>query len=293
VNAVGILREILERYQRPVITDHDLKLMIRRLYAGLIQTPTPYQHSGAAPSPAVIARIIDGLRRDRVIRDDPDFGPPVHQVFDVLDQSAEAVCAEVDPFSYISHQSALQRFGLSDRNPVALVLTTPDVALWREECDRLIPEELAGLPFSGTPPRRRRIGIPEQVRKRPILVHETKHPGAWRRMADSRVRLATIGQTFVDTITRPSWCGGMNHVLEVWDRHADLYRDEIIAAVEACPYKLVKVRAGHLLSERLGIADARIDAWHQFAQRGSSQKLDPERPYAPSFSEHWMLSLNA
>ena len=67
---------------------------------------------------------------------------------------------------------------------------------------------------------------------------------------------------------------------------------QIISAVEEENASIVKVRAGYILSERLGIADPRIEAWKAFAQRGGSRKLDPDAPYAPVFSGAWMLSLN-
>ena len=80
--------------------------------------------------------------------------------------------------------------------------------------------------------------------------------------------------------------------LEIWDYHAEIYLQEIIAAVNDYASSIVKVRAGYILTERMGLSDSRIEAWKRFAQRGGSRKLDPSRPYAPTFSEAWMLSLN-
>lgn len=288
-----IVKAILLHEQRPVMTDYDLGLLLRRVYAGKYACFGTPRTRKPIPSDSDLRRAIQRLRKDRVIRTDPDFPHGVVQVFDVLDQTAELVCAEVDPYCYISHQSAMQRYGLSDRNPAHLVLTTYDDTLWRQHRGALMAAREAGLEFpDDTRPMRQRVKFPDRVRGRPILIHETKYPGASQPLADSRARVATIGQTFLDMLTRPAWCGGMSHVLDLWDSQAKTYHQEIIAAVETCPVKLVKVRAGYILSERLGVTDPRVEAWHAFAQRGSSQKLDPERPYQPIFSERWMLSLN-
>lgn len=107
-----------------------------------------------------------------------------------------------------------------------------------------------------------------------------------------RIRVSTLAATFVDTLTEPGRCGGMDKVLKLWDRHARAHVREIVAALEGAS-KIVKVRAGYIFTERLGIETPAIGAWQAFAQRGGSRRLDPERPYAPVFSERWMLSLNA
>ena len=102
----------------------------------------------------------------------------------------------------------------------------------------------------------------------------------------------SIGATFLDTLNDPNWCGGMKNVADVWRRNARQHREAIIAAIDASSEKIVRVRAGYLLEEVAGIEDTRIGAWVAAAQRGSSRKLDPSQPYAPRFSERWMLSIN-
>jgi predicted transcriptional regulator of viral defense system len=204
--------------------------------------------------------------------------------------SAEEVACIADVFCYVSHLSAMQRYGLTNRAPQALHLTTPAPALWASMRSHKVSEDYPS-PRQEHPaltrPRPKR-----QLRGRTVVFHETGHPSAARPLRGEGTRVTTIGATFTDMLSEPDLCGGMRHVLEVWDAHARAWAEPIIEAVDACETKLVKVRAGHILEERLRIADPRIAAWTQFAQRGGSQKLDPEGPYVEPYSERWMISLN-
>jgi predicted transcriptional regulator of viral defense system len=138
------------------------------------------------------------------------------------------------------------------------------------------------------------IRHPEIVRERKISIYETKHSGQWLQVRDAHARLATIGQTFVDTVERPQYCGGMAHVLDVWREHAITYREETITTVNEIATPIAKVRAGYLLDDMLGLGDdSRIQSWVRFAQRGSSRVLDPARDFNTDHSEKWMLSINA
>ncbi len=275
-------RQILVEEKRPVLSSHDLNNFLLRLYQGAYSNKIEVRTRKKEPSENDIYRSFQRLKDSRVVRDDPDFGSGVYQVFDVLEQSAEAVCCSVDPLCYVSHLAAMQMQGLTDRNPVELTFTRPADVLWRAEI-----QARSKLAY----PRSRR-SFPERVRGRAVLIHDSRHPGVYE-AAGPIVRVSTIGQTFLDMVTRPVWCGGMAHVIEVWEREAQLHVEEIISSVENSSIKLPKVRAGYILDEILNISDERVLAWRALAQRGSSQKLDPEQPYAPTFSELWMLSLNA
>jgi hypothetical protein len=286
-----IVRQVLIAERRPIIASRDLEILLRRLYAGAYADRFTLRTRKADPSQADLSRAVERMLSARVIRLDPDFGQTHYQVFDVLEQPAEVVCCTADPFAYVSHLSAMQMQGLTERNPADLVLTRPADLLWQQMWDDLQQDE-PPLPGEARPRRRPKYAFPDRVRDRPILLHETRHPGASEAMGP-RIRVATIGQAFLDMVTRPGWCGSISHVLEVWEREAEPHLDEIIAAIDASSAKLPKVRAGYILDEVLGIADERALAWQALAQRGSSQKLDPEKPYAPTYSEKWMISLNA
>jgi predicted transcriptional regulator of viral defense system len=91
-------------------------------------------------------------------------------------------------------------------------------------------------------------------------------------------------------LTEPSLCGGMHHVLDVWENETNGF--EITAAIDQLDVKIVKVRAGYILSEVMDIDHPALHNWEKFAQRGGSRKLDPDAEYAPEFSERWMISIN-
>jgi predicted transcriptional regulator of viral defense system len=185
----------------------------------------------------------------------------------------------------------MQRYGLTTRSPEALVLSTP--FNWKALRAQKELEDFGDRP-EGDEFRYplTQIVFPNQVRKRRVEIHTTKRAPIIKPIRGSTARIAAVGDTFVQTLDRPELCGGMAHVLDVWDEHARTYANEIIAAIDNAPEKLIKVRAGYILSERIGVHDLRIERWTQFAQRGGSQRLDPSQPYASKYSEKWMISLN-
>ena len=281
--------------RRAVVTPYALFLALRPLYAPENRRKL-YLRSDVATTDD-LRRVTANLSKTGGIELDPDYGRGVYRVPSVGESSADEVCALANPFGYISHLSAMHRWGLTNRRPEALHLTMPPASA----AQPLVEQRMAadyGAPFSSLPLNQavklRFIRHPDTVRGRKISVYETRHPGQWLQVRDAQARLATVGQTFVDTVERPQYCGGMGHVIDVWREYAITYREEIIVAVDEIATPIAKVRAGYLLDDMLEQGDdSRIQSWVRFAQRGSSRVLDPARDFNTAHSEKWMLSINA
>lgn len=304
----------LENDQLAVVTAYSLYHVLCAVLAGggkglyLRGDPTPAGH---------IDSVRKNLLESRAIDTDPDYGRSVYRVLSVGESSAEEVCALANPFGHISHLSAMQRWGLTERRPEALHLTMPPanaagpLIQERQAADygtsdystlpnnawlQSIPPDarrVVGAPSPEPPVKLHFIRHPKKVRGREISVYETRHPTRWLQIRDSHARLGTVGETFVDMVERPQYCGGMAHVLDVWREHVETFREEIISTVDEVATPIAKVRAGYLLDEMLSAGnESRIQGWVRFAQRGSSRVLDPTKHFTSTHSEKWMLSIN-
>ncbi len=313
MKSVGVaLRKILVDRKRPVITEYDFFLELRSLLQAGTYEGEPLRHRAKQEATREeIRRRARELVKNRYLRPDEDFygsqndrygsGPRVKvwRIADLPDGSAEDIAALVDPFCYISHLSAMQRHGLTNRNPAALHLSTLSAPLWREARDLKVLKDY-GRPFeagefSTTPAKAvplENIKLPPKLRGRVVELRTTKYPVETRPIRGSYARIATVGDTFAQMLDSPGDCGGMAHVIEIWAKEGGTFVEQIIKAVDKNHTDIVKVRAGYLIESLLSAHDPRVDAWQQFAQRGSSRKLDASQPYLPTFSEKWMLSLN-
>ncbi len=281
----------LESQDKPVLSNYDLFRIVWGFYQ---RRNVPYLR-GDHPTRQSFRRPRDILRTLGHITLDEDY--TTHwRIIAKADFSPDDLVCSVDPLCYVSHLSAMQRYGLTNRRPEALLLTQPAPPLRRKMLDTVMEMDL-GQSYHELDhedvERAKATSHPATVRGRPISFHATKYFGSWVPLRGSFVRLATIGQTFLDMIDLPDRCGGMTHVLDVWREHATTYLQDIIEIVDTTEKQILKVRAGYVLEEFLNISDPRIDQWASFAQRGSSRVLDPNKPFGSSFSEKWMLSLNA
>jgi predicted transcriptional regulator of viral defense system len=276
------LKRRLEEAKRPVVSSSQFVAAVLDLYRdrdGLM-----LRHLD--PDIDDVKRLRTSLRRARILDYDRDYGYRAYRLIHLSDAPAEGICCLVDSTIYVSHLSAMQRYGLTNRRPKTLLLTRLDP---RKSLPAGSDRE-SGLLAKLSP---KTISHPKHVRGREIQIFQTAHPGDAQEARGAFERVASIGRTFLDSLDEPALCGGMPHVLDVWRTHARTYLDLIVPAIDAAPSKLAKVRAGYILDEVLGVSDSRVAAWRQFAQRGGSRLLDPEKLYAPIFSERWMLSLNA
>jgi len=237
--------------------------------------------------------LIGSLLDKRFLSPDIDF-KSYYRIIDEDKGTCEEVCCLVDPFCYVSHLSAMQKYGLTDRIPEVVILTTANIEQWNKMKahyemqyyqDILEEEEYSSI-------RMKRTIFPKVVRKMKTKAVESSllHPSC--SIKDSYARISEIGYTFLDMLANPKLCGGMAHVIDVWKEHAEIYLEEIVEAVDSQPKGIIKVRAGYIIDEILKIKDRRINKWLEFSQRGGSRLLDPNSPYMPKFSEKWMISIN-
>lgn len=218
------------------------------------------------------------------------------RVSSFTEPTAAAIACAIDPFAAISHFSAMELHGLTDRLPKLLFATTPPPQLWAKLANERMEKDLDG---SENLAEYRAAGLPLLRRKRTnkiagltlVTQHSSQHI-SYVLAEGQQVRVTSIGQTFLDMIRKPSYCGGMANVISVWQTHSSRYLRLIVDEIDRNGSPIDKVRAGYLLQERQGLSEPRIENWKQFSQRGGSRRLDAAEPYASEFSETWGISIN-
>lgn len=276
----------------PLITPYGLFHELRTLYL----SGRRLRQRKHLPDLVDLAQRRRSLVRAGALTSDPDYGYRAYRIVANSDRSAEEICCLVDRYCYVAHLSAMARYGLTERRPEALQLRAPERRLARgmlaESMIQDYGEDALAALDKDQILRPHSIAHPAAVRGRSLALFRTRHLGESLPIRGTYARIASIGQTFADMLDQPEACGSMAHILEVWREHAPLYLEDIILAVENAPHAITRVRAGYILDELLEVRDQRVQAWARHAQRGSSRRLDPERPFASTYSEKWMLSIN-
>ncbi|MBK8320429.1 MAG: hypothetical protein IPP59_07660 [Betaproteobacteria bacterium] len=217
-----------------------------------------------------------------------------YQLFGHSTASAQQIACALDPFAYVSHLSAMEYHGLTDRFPKILYLTRPTAGEWKQQAEEKMRRDLGERYEEYLASRLPRLVRPKLSKIAQVNLHfqERSQLGAFKHVSGSNLRVATIGRVFLEMTREPQLCGGIQHVVDIFSSNAKQYLRLIVDEYERHGKAIDKVRAGYLLTEVCGLTDSVVESWLQFAQRGGSRKLDPEAEYAPDFSERWKLSLN-
>lgn len=279
----------------PVITCYRLGLVLNQLYKN-----SSYQ-----------GEALDGLTGDRatskefafrlhelvhmgILKSHPNYPSKAFRLLGRKGESAEEVACTIDPFCYLSHLSAMSHHGLTNRLPVKLFVSSPSISRWKAEAESRMKKDL-GANYEGYCEN----GMPRLVRLRLLKIgrmdvhrFQSNHWGAYINVRGRTLRVSSIGRTFLDMLRNPELCGGMRHVMEVFESNAETYLPLIVDELERNGSPIDKVRAGYILDEKLKIRNEKVEGWVSCAQRGGSRKLDASGEYVPVWSDKWCLSLN-
>lgn len=279
------IQEKLAGWEQPVVTDYEMGML----------TATHLESLRAPPSLPLYERVVEALIAFGLIFPDKDFEPgTVYRLFGHLKPEAMEVACAVDPFAYVSHLSAMEYHGLTDRFSRILYLTTPTDKEWREQAAARMERDLRTQASSyrlAKLPLLRRLSF-ERIEGQRIELMRRSNRGAFKTIKSTGIRVATVGRAFLDMVREPHHCGGIQHVVDVYRQHAQRNLTLIVDEIERHGNAVEKVRAGYLLDEVCRLSHPLIDGWTEYAQRGGSRMLDPKADYASHYSQKWKLSIN-
>ncbi len=284
----SIITQILGSLGQPVITDYQLGKIIYDLYIKKKYKDQKVRIKKDIPEGREYQRYLEQLLDSGILSKNRSF--PSNRVYNILDpqkfSNQEIICS-VDPFAYISHFSAMEYHGLTDKILKTLFYSTLTHKEWQQAAKSKSNEEIENFEL----PRLSFLS-PQKLGKNTIHCHRTKTAGGYQTIADSPLRVSKIGRTFLDMLQKPELCGGIYHVIEVFQESASQYLSLILPVIDKHGKDIDKMRAGYILEEQCNIRDAQIDQWQHFAQRGGSRKLDAAQEYSHIYSERWCLSIN-
>jgi len=203
-----------------------------------------------------------------------------------------SLLCSVYPYGYISHISAMQWYGITDRIPKIIYFTTYTKKEWRDRLRAEITERISSslstaeefIPTYPNSGRHFTRDVQISVKKNPKMPNEV----------DEGIRIQDIGELFLDMFRSPEKCGGEQHVLDTFLEYAPSFKKKIIQYVDIFGTSIDKARMGFMLGSVIGVNSDKIEAWkyEKSNQRGGSRVLFPGRDFDRNYSSEWNLSIN-
>lgn len=216
-----------------------------------------------------------------IIKSKPEYSAP------------DAACV-IYPYAHLAYLSAMERHGLTLKNPQVIYLGMPARETWKTKAKANLNIDFDySINFSEV------NFMPKYPSKNIIFgmsvipVSEKDQSGIIR-VTNSPVMITSPARTFVDMTRKPDFCGGADDAVESFLENAKPFRKQIIKYTNDYGGKIDKARVGFLLDSVMGISDPIIDSWQKEAvlSRGSSKVLIPGAPFSEHYSPEWSLSLN-
>jgi len=284
----------LGELKTPVISRYQLGLIIFNLYKEKRYAGEAIRIQKESAELQDFNKYSRQLLEEGVLSTHRQLPSSVYSLLGRKDWEVDEVACVIDPFCYVSHLSAMAYHGLTNRIPTTLYLSSPSPKDWKQFAHDQMETELGDdyqIYMDNDMPGLVRTAF-KRIGRTDIHRYSSKHMGAYKNVRDKNLRVSTVGRTFLDMLRNPDLCGGIRHVLDVYEQHAAKYLRLITDEITQHGQPIDKVRAGYILQERLELSNDVVESWAQYAQRGGSRKLDATAEYIPEWSDKWCLSIN-
>lgn len=207
----------------------------------------------------------------------------------LLPVATEHIAQEANPAAVFCHWTALSIHGLTQEIPDTIFAyhyknsshdriplgTTPEDWLDLERPRNALPLRVEGTSIDWT---------------RSAADRDFGHSVAT--FAGLPIYVTDLERTLLDALRFPEKAGGILNALRAWRSARDrLSPGTIVQYVERFESSVLSQRAGYILEE-LKLEHPRLSQWRSDLNRGGSMKLVASRPYAPTYSDRWNLSIN-
>lgn len=287
----ALKRILIEEHQKPTISKYELISYIYKLYEDrTFQGLTIGKISLPEPDYRVITRNIEELKNKSIISQ--YLGLPIYFITSKRPPTAQQFLCSINPFCYLSYLSAMEWHGITDRIPHTIDAKTCSPANYRELISKQIEKDFPNTnsKYQLTVPRVTKI---PSFNKKKFQLHQSSAYKQPKEIIDSGgVRVANLGETFLDMLKKPNLCGGFLHVLDIFEEYAEEYLTLIVKTIDQKGNSMDKARAGYILEEKCQLSHRTIEKWKATVQRGGSRKLVPENDYKDVYSETWCISIN-
>ncbi|MEG9607366.1 type IV toxin-antitoxin system AbiEi family antitoxin [Serratia nematodiphila] len=282
---------VLEKHEKPVISAYEINWYLYELYRDKVFNGIKIGKITAnEPDYRVVGDVLEFLLKKGVLSRCVDN--IVYYIGNRERPTAQQLVCCLNPYCYIAYISAMEWHGITDRIPSELHVISSTPAYLKKSITRKINES---FPRINNPS----FLIPGLVTslsnydgKRIIYHKTTNFNNKNEQFGSGGVRVSNIGETFLDMLKSPDYCGGFNHVVSVFENYAEKYLPIIVKEVTRNGNSMDKARAGYILEELCNLKHKGINDWAESVQRGGSRRLITANPYSEVFSERWCISIN-
>ncbi len=282
---------LLNHHSKPVISLYEFNSYLYRLYQekmyedsriSKIKSPEP---DSRARNEALAGVIEQGILSAVI----PGY---IWQLSNHNAATAQQIACDLTPYSHLAYFSAMEWHGITDRIPHVLHLSLAALPAARRlqqvQLETLFPDIHDIQPLLA-----RGATSSQKIDGKELILHTKKNYQPKSELHTSGgVRVSTLGETFLDMLREPDWCGGYAHVQDVFQEYAAEHLPVIVKTVDKTGTGIDKARAGYMLEEVCGLTHRTITSWKESVQRGGSRKLVASNPYKNQFSEVWCISIN-
>lgn len=190
--------KLVESCHQPAVTHHQLAKILFELYKNKSFRQIPIRLAKALPTRSDLSRACNGLLNNGVLSNPSGFPPGVFRYMPQPLKSVEGIICSADAFAYVSHLSAMEFHGLTNRLPMTMFVTTLPPVGWKLQAKVQMHAALGNDWEAFAASNLLQMTRPkiEKVERKQIHTVTSTIAGAYINVRGSAMRVSSLGRTF-------------------------------------------------------------------------------------------------